>query len=271
MKVYCAMVSLARANARRKLMVAEAERAGLAFDVVDAVDAAAFSEATLLRDCRREGPWGYFHTQNMACTLSHAAIWERFLARDEDLCLVIEDDVFLSPELVSWVADTGWWPKDADIVKLERWRDDRMRVILEDGGGAHLGRRVLRLLSRHPGSAGYMLTRVAATHLLAWRPYDLTIDQLLFNSNASSAARALVVYQVSPAMIVQGNEPPAAGQTAGTRHRPVGMTLLRHQLRRGYHELAYPMATLVKLLTRRARTEKISYVPVIADWQAIRT
>ena len=120
---------------------------------------------------KSEGPWGSFALQNMACTLSHDLIWQRFLKTDAEFAFVLEDDVFIAPDLGEWLADTSWWPKDADLIKFERWRSDGLYVLL--GGDPlqpHKGRALHRMFSRQSGSAGYMLTRAAAEKFLARPP-----------------------------------------------------------------------------------------------------
>lgn len=258
-RLYSEMVSLGRAHERRALMAAECARAGIRVTLYDAVDMAVVPYEAMLLECRPEGPWGVFHHQNMACTLSHVRIWERFLTTDAAFCLVLEDDVFIAPDLGRWLADLSWWPDGADIVKLERWRSNRLKVLLDQPGHGHLGRRVQRMRSRHSGSAGYILTRDTAEGLLAAAPYGLTIDQLLFNANASTAARGLALYQITPALIEQGNEPPPRAPRTETRLRPAGLALLRQKLKRGYHEIAYPLSALAAALTGRARAVTVPY------------
>lgn len=264
MKLHVEMINLARATERRDHMRAELAQARLTAAFHPAFDLRAHSREEMLEHCRAEGPWGVFNDSNMAITISHARVWERFLASDAELCLVMEDDVFIAPELGDWLDDLNWWPADADIVKLERWRARNLRILLQDVGRAHRGRALKRLLSRHVGAAGYMLTRKAAQALLAERPFALTIDNLLFNFNASPVARAMTVYQVTPALIVQGNEPPQLERNTPHRFRPTGAALLRQKLKRGYYEVAYPWSTLAKALTGKARLATVPYLANIS-------
>lgn len=259
MTLYTEMINLGRAADRRAHMQPSLTRAGLQPILHPAFDHAAQDPQELHRLCRPEGPWGTFHTGNMACTISHMQVWQRFLETDATHCLVLEDDVFIHPDLGSWAADLSWWPDDADMVKIERWRANSLKVLLAPKAH-HQGRAIKRLLSRHTGAAGYMLTRDAAAAFCAAAPYDLTIDQLLFNFNASATARRMTAYQVQPALVEQGNEPPDAPLYIGARKRPKGMALLRQKLKRLYYELAYPPGTLLKFITRRARLEKITFV-----------
>ena len=255
------VISLRRAEGRRAAMRAELAQAGVTATFFDALDMSQTPEAEFLKDCRRDGAWGHFHTRNMACTLSHARVWEAFLAGGADLCLVLEDDVFLSADLGAWLDDLSWWPEGADVVKIERWRSDGLKVLLDTARTAHLGRSLRRLLSRHSGSAGYLLTRKAARQLLAAKPYSVSIDQLLFNANASPVARRMRLWQVQPALAEQGNDPAGEQSLVEDRERPQGLALLRQKLARGLREIAYPPSVVMQLISGRARLESIRFEP----------
>ena len=112
--LYCEMINLARAQERRRHMTAELSKAGIPAKFFPAFDYKENGAEAMLEHCRVTGPWGPFHTNNMAITISHAQVWERFLETGDDLCLVMEDDVFLSPELSDWLNDLSWWPQNSD-------------------------------------------------------------------------------------------------------------------------------------------------------------
>jgi len=268
MSVHVDMINLHRDTARRALAAETLEGVGLSVSFVPAVDFVETGLEDLLRECKPEGPWGVFKAQDMAGTLSHARAWERFLATDATHCLILEDDVFIARDIALWLDDLQWWPPGADIVKLERWRSQQNMTlaVLEKPAVTHRHRAVSRLLSRHVGAAGYILTRSAAEHLLNVRPFDITIDNLLFNFNASRIARRMKIYQMNPAMVQQGNEPPQDGaRRPQTRHRPKGWPRIRQHLRRAYHEIAYPLPTIWKVLTGRARLTKITYQAEVCE------
>jgi glycosyl transferase family 25 len=171
----------------------------------------------------------------------------------------LEDDVHLATDLGEWTRDLRWWPQDADIVKLERWRARTLKVLLDTDAAVHKGRRIARQRTRHVGAAGYMLTRHAAQVLLSHHPMPIVVDNYLFNPNASPAAAQLNIYQVQPALVTQGNEPPGWTAPPTAKYRPEGMMLLRQKLKRAWYEMAYPAATWARLVTRRARLEQITY------------
>lgn len=256
--VYFEMINLARAQTRRDCVAGELKAAGVEPVICPAFDYREDTDNTLDRTSRPFGAWGIFKTQDRAITISHSRVWQRFLDTDAQYCLVIEDDVFLSIDLGQWLDDLSWWPKDMQIVKLERWRSASLKILMQPGP-THLGRQIRRVLSRHTGAAAYMLTRQAAENLLAQRPFTLTVDQLLFNLNASRTARRLGVAQVTPALVVQGNEPADDGADYSQRGRPTGWPLYRQRLQRAYFELAYPASTLIAVARGHATLNTVPF------------
>lgn len=260
MKVTAYMISLSRAEGRRQRMLETLNASGIAAEFVSAVDLQDTSEAELLQKCKGFGPWGVFAPGNMACTLSHAKVWETFLASDADVALIFEDDVFISGELRSWLDDLSWWPKGCELVNLEFWRSDSLRVMLGQDAQTFLGRLVAPMLSRNPGSAGYMVTRTAAERLLAAEPFDLSIDQLLFNPLVSELATELQPVQVSPALVKQGNTPEGEDTFLGHATRKPSGPLYRRQKRmRGIAELRAVPLQLLRLITGRAQLARVTY------------
>ncbi|WP_411352236.1 glycosyltransferase family 25 protein [Leisingera aquaemixtae] len=266
MKAAVYLIGLRQATGRAELMQRELHQAGIAATRVDAVDSTAVSREEMLSQCRPEGNWGYFQTKDMACTLSHAKAWEAFLGSGADVALILEDDVFLSPDTGAWLADLSWWPADAGIVKFERWRSRKLQVALGKDGFTHQGREVRQLLSRHAGGAAYVISRRAAQHLLDSRPFGITLDNLLFNFDASKPARGIKVYQVQPALAEQGNDVPDEHAIGPARHRPKGWPLIRQKLRRGIFEFRGGFRILPSVVLGRATLEKIRF-----DGQALAT
>jgi|GEM_PF-1269773 glycosyl transferase family 25 len=248
------VIHLERAAARRTLMAVECDRVGLCPSVWAAVDASDPTTADRLASLPDQGPWGPMHAHAKGCLLSHLDALQGFLASGASHVLILEDDVFLADDLSRWTVSLDWWPPDADVVKIERWRDDRLLVLLDRDTRHHAGRRLQRMHSRHAGTGGYMITRAAATRLVAQTRRDLPVDHLLFNPLVSPFARDLLSYQVSPALVVQGNEPAPVHTTAVAKPpRPLKLIL-----RRGLAELR-AVAALPLLLSRRATLTRIGW------------
>jgi glycosyl transferase family 25 len=218
-----------------------------------------FDESVLRAGCKDEGPRGSITRQDMACTFSHELVSQKFRKSGAEFVFVLEDDVFIAPDLSEWLADTSWWPKDADMVKFERWRSDGLSVILGGNPQDHKGRALRRMHNRQSGPAGYMLTRPVAEKFLTRQPYGVSIDRLLFNASASPAARKMKIYQVQPAMIEQGNNSIPAKAMGADRKRPTGMPLERQKPWRGLNEIRFPLPVLACLRAGRARPTQIRF------------
>ena len=260
MSVYVEVINLARATERRAHMQAELQSAGIEAVFPPAFDMKEHDPEIMLQHCKPSGPWGTFQPGNMACTISHELAWERFLASDAEHAVILEDDVFISPDIAAWLGDMSWWPDDAQLVKIERWNGRDTKVLLARDGHVHLGRELRRLFGRHVGSAGYILNREGARRMLAHRPFALSIDNYLFNRNASPAARSVTTYQVNPALVQQGNEPEGVAPSLTHRKRPEGWALVVQKAKRGWHEVAYPLATYVKFFTGQIVLTPVPYV-----------
>lgn len=239
--VLVSVVSLARAADRRSLVAEQFAHAGIDAQFFDATDGAKTPE--LLSAFHDFGPWGEMEMHAKACTHSHIQALGAFLRSDAQYCLMLEDDVFLSQDLGAWLSDMSWWPQDADVVKIERWIDDRLIVLLGQSGKTHLGRQIKRLRSRHSGTAGYLVSRKGAQKIVDHDNRNVPIDHNLFNRAVSPLARKLTTYQVSPALSVQGNLPPQnAAQAASdtvARAKPAApkWQKQRKELLRGWHEV----------------------------------
>ncbi len=257
--VHVAVVNLTRAAERRERMGPEFDRAGIAPVYFPAIDAREPDNRARLDQMPDHGPWGAVALHDKACTASHLALLRAFLERDESYCLVLEDDVFLSPEISEWLADLSWWPDDAEMVKLERWRDDKLLLVMDRKARTHLGRSIARLHSRHSGTAGYMVSRKGAEKIVETQVVNMPIDHLLFNINISPTARSLTTYQVFPALVVQGNDPePAAGSTRAQTGKPAENRHLK-KLRRGWAEIKVVPELAARCLVGGAVARKVAF------------
>jgi glycosyl transferase family 25 len=159
-------VSLPHATRRRQLIQSQVERMGLRqFDFIDAVDAAKLSFQDLIdrnvydsEKCRR------FHTRDLtlkeiACSLSHAAAYQRIVEQGYSRALVIEDDaLFRTSRLARLRIDDV--PPETDLLFLNAFLTDtppKNRV------GSHL----FRDTSYNGSAAAYIVTQDAARRLLA--------------------------------------------------------------------------------------------------------
>ncbi|MFZ3583549.1 glycosyltransferase family 25 protein [Loktanella sp. DJP18] len=253
------MIHLPRATDRKARMQAEFDRVGINVDDWAGVDARLPHNADRLAALPDHGPWGHLHAHAKGCLLSHLDAMQRFVDSSASHALILEDDVFVADDLSVWMAVEQWWPADADLVKIERWRDDRLRVVMDAACATHSGRAIQRLRSRHSGAGGYFISRAGAHRVLTDPQRNVPVDHLLFNGLVSPLATQLVTYQINPALVVQGNEAPASSghrAASAARRKPVSQ-----KIRRGLAELRI-LRVLPRLLTGQSRLHRV-------DWQNI--
>jgi glycosyl transferase family 25 len=199
----CLVINLDRSFDRLAHMHGEFARIGTPFQRIPAIDAGMRPElagADLPID-----PFSGFRmtVAELCCFLSHRTCWEVIAAGNDPYCAVFEDDMVFcdGAGAGALLADHGWIPADADIVKLETFFQ---RVVLDragpDAGG---GFRSRRLRSLHYGCGGYVLSRQAARRMMdAAGRIDMPVDHFLFDT-ALAGVRERVIYQLVPALCMQ--------------------------------------------------------------------
>ncbi len=255
------VVSLSHRLDRRSWMSAQAEKIGLPIRFFDAVNGAETAPEDFAQRFDNHGPLGEFGAGDMACTLSHLQICEQFLESTSTHCVVLEDDALMAADLPDWLSDLSWFPRDADIVKLEAGTQKGLVVLLGRTKQSHLGRDLRPLLSRHTGAAGYIINRNAARKILGHLLHiDMPIDHFLFNQNISPIAADLGIYQIEPALVQQDE---AAGVSDLHALRKTDMPKSDRWLRdvrRGWAEVSRLPQQVLAMLIKGARLVKIEWV-----------
>jgi glycosyl transferase family 25 len=172
-------ISLADQLDRRQYMRAQLDRCGMPYRFFDAVriDLANGWPESYARQRRLDHSCIDMRTGEIGCYLSHRQVWMDFLASDEKLCLVIEDDVTLHADFSRVVATLC--EKSAD------WEFVRLFAIIEKPSWP--AQRItdeytlVDYLAQPNGTQGYLLNRCAAERLIdytasMWQAIDMAID-----------------------------------------------------------------------------------------------
>lgn len=199
MKVY--VINLDRRPDRLAFFREQAAARGFAFErivAVDGTDPALAARAAGLAAGFREKTIGPLQ---LACFESHRKAWRALLDSEDDTALVMEDDLVVSDDFATLLAD-DWFPEDADLVRLEAWlkisRFDRKPVARVNG------RDLLRMHGTLMGAGAYLISRRTARILIdASERISVPVDQFMFNEDAP-LFRQLVIYQMIPAPAIQG-------------------------------------------------------------------
>lgn len=199
MKSY--IINLDRSSERLKRMGRRFALLELDFERVPAVDGASLSPEDISEIYQPILNAPALTKGEIGCFLSHRRCWTQIASGPDAFGCIFEDDVILSWRSSLFLGQETWIPIEADIIKIETayhrvWLD-RVGISLPKG------LRLNRLRDTHFASGGYILSRSAATHLLALtRRFSDAVDHLLFNPGCG-VADGLTIYQMSPALCIQ--------------------------------------------------------------------
>lgn len=249
-------INLDRAGDRRAFMERQAERLGLVFERMAAVEAAGIGEGEVERLGRS---WERPLTRpELGCFLSHHGLWQTVAAGDAPM-LVLEDDVVLSPRLASLLPAISAL-EAVDFLNLESF--GRRRFVGRQARPIGEGAAILRLHRDKSGSAAYVLWPAGARKLLAQAERGAApVDAFLHG------LRALASFQIEPALGMQlhllaerGLEVPPGSATAiqAPRQRlPLTRSNLPFHARRLATQVALAGDHAMRLFGRRYRRVEV--------------
>jgi len=203
------IINLAGAVARLERMTTSFGACGIKFERFYAVTghAARSDPAFSLMPRPKHRRWS---DGELGCLFSHFEIWRRIAAGPESFAAVFEDDIHLSPLLRGFLDAPA--PPEADIIKLETHSLTSYRSAATEhraGVGLH------RLVDMHYGTAGYVLSRMAAATLVSRQRYfDVPVDHILFEP-LHRANAGFKIYQCVPGLVIQDDALPEAQRWGG--------------------------------------------------------
>lgn len=251
------LINLDRSPERLAFFAEQAQRAGLAFERISAVDGRALTPKQREAAVAQRFEFQPINAGEIGLFMSHRAVWQRIADSGVAYGAVFEDDAVLSLRVAAVLAGIDAQQPAVDVIKLETTG----RAVVLEGAALPLGaaHSLRRLRSWHGGTAAYVVSRAGALALLqATAKLADPVDQVLFNpmSRVSSSLRLM---QVWPAVGIQKNilESHAAGGVFGT-------TIDRHKSRRGLlfrHGLLLDARRAWKKLKERRRRAQLARVP----------
>lgn len=208
MKAY--VINLDRKPERLEHFTSQAERLGIIFQRIAAVDGNNAEVQSSFRYLERTSKDVALGLYEFACLQSHRKAWNIFVESGDDFGLIFEDDIVLSEQFSHYNSD-AWIPKRADIVRLETFRT---MVKVDRHPVAVIGDRELFCLkSEVMGGGAYILRRETAQTLLAItvdavRPVDVEMF-----SRSSLFFQGATILQMIPSPAIQGNRLDIYGDT----------------------------------------------------------
>lgn len=194
------VISLKSAADRRQHIVHEFSKNNIKFNFFDAIlpDEAVQLAAQLKLNIKDE----FLSQIELACLMSHVALWNKVVDEDIPYITIFEDDVFLGEDAGKILNQRDWIPADLLIIKLEHFYH---KVVLSNKAYhiENTDRDIHELKGPNLGAAGYILSNEAAKKCLAYLKASIAIpvDHLIFDQWIKEGK--LKVHQINPAVCIQ--------------------------------------------------------------------
>ncbi len=173
------VINLKRSPERREAMIRQLESLGMSYTFVDAIDGRAedfrthpyYDRATRLCWHGRD-----LLSTEIACLLSHRAVYQKALDDNCPAALLLEDDVLIQPDFPATVEAVMNLPAEWDMIRF--LHDAKTRRRSRFIGPVYGEYMLTRLLGTPGGGHAYIFNQKAARRLLelsekSWQPIDV--------------------------------------------------------------------------------------------------
>lgn len=179
-------------------------RLGLTFERLEGVNGKELPDEDFRRFTAtrpRDGKYNWTHGK-VGCFLSHSTAWKICAEGDDDHIAIFEDDLHVSDEMIHFLSNDSWMPKDFDIIRMES-PTNRIKANKKPGL-SYRGRNILKVGSTSWCAGSYILSKRGAQKLLSVpEKFHHNPDRFMFCYEDSVIARQLNTYQVSPSLTIQ--------------------------------------------------------------------
>ena len=256
--IKCFVINLDHRKDRLKRIRKHLNSNGLYFTRFQAVNALKTNSKKLTKNIVKYGPLGKISIGDMACFQSHLTLWKKISEYEKEPVLVLEDDAYISKRGFELLKNTNWVPKNAKIIKCERFGNKRHRVLLSPKLKSIDGFHLHYLMSKHSGTGGYIVTPNGAKYLVEKSiNVNVPVDHFLFNPNNSKVFKNLMPLQLYPAICEQVDN-----SSDIHLHREkfsyLSLSDIFRELKRGYYEVKFLPKQLFQFLFMKYRLRKIT-------------
>lgn len=196
MRIY--VINLNRRPDRMAYMDTALKTLGLPYTRIEAIDGA---------DADIGQPKGHgLPAPAYACYLSHLKAYRAFLETGDSHCVIMEDDVALSPHLPKALDTDAFYNDDTTIIRLEapannHWHKPSFHM--PKAVQTHNGLSTYKLITQSYGTGAFILPRSIAKGVLARQASpELDIDVRLFHPRRPGHL-GFNILQFSPALAIQ--------------------------------------------------------------------
>jgi glycosyl transferase, family 25 len=137
----------------------------------------------------------------LACFMSHVALWKKMLDENIPFMAIFEDDVYLGENADLILNSSSWIAEDVEIIKLEAFSP---KVIVGQKIDVNnTNRTIASLQHKNLGTAGYLISKKAAQtyyNFVKDNPL-IPLDEMMFEMFLK--LKVMPIYQLIPAICIQ--------------------------------------------------------------------
>lgn len=193
------VISLKNASDRRQHIEHEFSKNNIEFNFFDAItpDQAQQIAENLFPMCDLT----HLSPVELACFISHIAVWQKAKSENQKFFAIFEDDIFLSDQATHFLKSSDWITEEFKVIKLETFLE---KVFVGGPTFNVLDRKLQKLNFKHFGAAGYILSVDAVDLLIRYIQNSkkiVPIDWYLFLTPIED--NSFQIYQLVPAICIQ--------------------------------------------------------------------
>ncbi|MES1964854.1 glycosyltransferase family 25 protein [Psychrobacter sp. AH5] len=194
------VISLTSATERREHIKKEFGKHNVAFEFFDALTPETVS--SYIKGLPYNFDSSGLSPIELACMMSHVAIWQKMINENIPYITIFEDDVYLGQDAKYLLNSSEWIKPEWNIIKIETVYN---KVFLASKSQDILSskRCITQLKGKHLGAGGYILSLKGIKLLLDYtfnKPL-LPIDEIVFKNFITQSSEP--VYQMVPALCIQ--------------------------------------------------------------------
>ncbi len=194
------VISLTSATERREHIKKEFGKHNVAFEFFDALTPETVS--SYIKGLPYNFDSSGLSSIELACMMSHVAIWQIMVDENIPYVTILEDDVYLGQDAKYLLNSSEWIKPEWNIIKIETVYN---KVFLAPKSQEILSskRHIIQLKGKHLGTGGYILSLQGVKLLLDYtlnKPL-LPIDEIIFKNFIAQNSEP--VYQMIPALCIQ--------------------------------------------------------------------
>lgn len=195
------VISLTFANQRRDHILSIFGKQSIEFSFFDAITPITLEQVA--KDLDLDITKTDLAKSEIACLLSHAALWKKAIDENLSYIAIFEDDIHLGENADRFLTKSDWIPENCSIVKLEAFYP-KVGVASSSFRPLPMERNLSSLKTVHMGCGGYILSQQSARELLSLlKQYDklIPVDHIVFKDYMMKFPDD--IFQMLPALCIQ--------------------------------------------------------------------